>query len=124
VLFAKKHKFLLTKDEFVSGLRSTGVEACAHVRGQEQKLLRLHQELSQVCTVVPDGMFAYQKSQFWFTLESLGIDLLFILNGELAYFVTILLLFGILHGHLVYFSRFGLLHQKNQIATRIEPQQT
>jgi hypothetical protein len=64
---------------------------------------------------LPDGLFSNQNSQFGYILEGLGMGNVFILNDHLEYFMAIwynLWQFGIVCGHLVYFSHFGMFGQR------------
>jgi hypothetical protein len=51
---------------------------------------------------LPDGIFEYQKYQFGYFLEGLGMDIVGIFCAHLKY----LQLFGLFCAHLVYFSSF------------------
>jgi hypothetical protein len=62
-------------------------------------------------TGLPDGLFSYQKTQFGYILEGLGMETVGIFYEHLEYFSAIwyiFLQFGIACGRLVYFSRFGM----------------
>jgi hypothetical protein len=66
---------------------------------------------------LPDGIFSYQKSQFGYLLEGLGIEAISRPSGifsiRLVYFVIIwyiLWSFGIICGHLVYFTYSHLIY--------------
>jgi hypothetical protein len=71
---------------------------------------RLLQERSQGMNRLaglPDGVFSYQKSQFWYSLEGLGMEIVGILYGHLEYFTTFWYMswqFGKCRDHLVYFT--------------------
>jgi hypothetical protein len=58
---------------------------------------------------LPDGLFPYQKSQFRYIFENLGVENVGMFYGYLIYLKAIWLIswaFGIFCGHLVYFSLF------------------
>jgi hypothetical protein len=60
---------------------------------------------------MPDGLFSYQKSQFGYIFEGLRIENAGIICDHLEYFWIIWYIlwpFGIVCGHLVYISRFGM----------------
>jgi hypothetical protein len=60
---------------------------------------------------LPDGLFSNQKSRLGKNLEGLGIENVVTFYDHLEYFTAIwhnLQPFGIVCGHLVYFSRFGM----------------
>jgi hypothetical protein len=70
---------------------------------------------------LPDGIFAYQKSNFGNILEGLGMDNVGIFYCHLVYFIAIwyILPFGIFYCHLIYFIAFwyillpfGMLYQE------------
>jgi hypothetical protein len=59
---------------------------------------------------LPDGLFSNQKYQFGYILEDLGMENVGLFYDHLEYFTAIWyisLQFGIVSGHLVYFSCFG-----------------
>jgi hypothetical protein len=65
---------------------------------------------SYLAAGLPDGLLSNQKSQFWKNFGSLGIENVVIIYDLLEYFTTIwynLQPFGIVCGHLVYFSVLG-----------------
>jgi hypothetical protein len=67
-----------------------------------------------VNTRLPDGSFSNQKSKFGEILEGLAMKDIGVFYGHLVHFAVfcyILWIFGIVHGNLVYFSRFGSLYQ-------------
>jgi hypothetical protein len=73
--------------------------------------LRPHRTLSESNPGLPDGLFSSQKSKFGFILEGLGMGNVDIFHDHLEYFMAIwynLWQFGIVRGHLVYFSHFGM----------------
>jgi hypothetical protein len=60
---------------------------------------------------LPDGLLSYQKYQFGYILEGLGIENVGIFYDHLIYFTAklyILCPFGIVCVHVVYFSRLGM----------------
>jgi hypothetical protein len=69
---------------------------------------------------LPDGLFSNQKSHFGYILEGLGMENIFIFYDHLEYFIAIwsnLCQFGVVCGHLVYFSHFGIFWTKKNLAT-------
>jgi hypothetical protein len=66
-------------------------------------------------TGLPDGLFSNQKSEFGYILVGLGMEKVGIFYDYLEYFTAIWYIlwpFGIVCGHLVYFSRFGTLRPR------------
>jgi hypothetical protein len=62
-----------------------------------------------------DGLFSNQKSKFGYNLVGLGMEKVGIFYDHLEYFTAIWHIswpFGIVCGHLVYFSRFGMLRPR------------
>jgi hypothetical protein len=60
-------------------------------------------------------LFSNQKSQFGSILEDLAMEGVGIFYDHLSYFTAIWCMFWPFHtiyGHLVYFSRFGMLYQE------------
>jgi hypothetical protein len=60
---------------------------------------------------LPDGLFSDQKFKFGLIFEGLGMENIGMIYGRYEYFTAIwynLWPFGIICGHLVYFSRFGM----------------
>jgi hypothetical protein len=58
--------------------------------------------------VLPDGIFSNQNFQFYYILDCLGIDNI----GIFVAIWNILPTFGVFCGHLVIFSRLGMLYQE------------
>jgi hypothetical protein len=64
---------------------------------------------------LPDGLFSNQKNQFGKILEGLAMENVGIFYVHLVHFTAIWYIlwpFGIFKVILVYFSRFGMLHQE------------
>jgi hypothetical protein len=64
---------------------------------------------------LPDGIFAYRKSQFGYILEGLGVDNVGILYGHSVYVHLIYLFVHLQHifcVHLESYTRFGRLYQE------------
>jgi hypothetical protein len=64
---------------------------------------------------LPDGLFACQKSQFWYIFEGLGMEYF----GMSFVQFLFLMPFGVFYGHLVYyvlvwyiFSKFGMFYEE------------
>jgi hypothetical protein len=61
---------------------------------------------------LPDGLFSYQKSQFGYILEGLGVENVDIFYDHLEYFTATSMVYlwplGTVFGHLVHFSCFGM----------------
>jgi hypothetical protein len=60
---------------------------------------------------LPDGLAKDLKYQFWYILEGQGLKNVSIFHANLVYFMAIwnnLWPFGIVSGHLVYFSSYGM----------------
>jgi hypothetical protein len=75
----------------------------------------LPSKLSMYAAGLPDGLFSHQKSQFWLNLEGIGIENVAIFYDLLEYCTTIwynIQPFGIVCGHLVYFSILVCLDQE------------
>jgi hypothetical protein len=63
--------------------------------------------------VLPDGIFLNQKSKFVKILERIAIEDVGIFKHNFVYFTakcSILCSYGTFIGHLIYFSRFGMLY--------------
>jgi hypothetical protein len=78
------------------------------IRGCLARILQLFNQTAVISkTGLPDGFFSNQKSQIRANLEGLGMENVIIFYGHLEYFTAIwyyLCTFGIVRGHLVYFS--------------------
>jgi hypothetical protein len=64
---------------------------------------------------LPDGLFSNQKSKVWKILEGLPMEGVGMFYGHLVHFTVfccILFTFGVVRGHLVVFSLFGILYQE------------
>jgi hypothetical protein len=64
---------------------------------------------------LPDGLFYYQKSQFGYILEGLGMENVGIFYDHLEYIMAFwynLWRFGAVSSHLVFFAVFGMFRTK------------
>jgi hypothetical protein len=64
---------------------------------------------------LPDGLFSQQKSQFGYILEGLEMKHVGVFYDTSEYFMAIWYIlwpFGIVCGHLVYFSRIGMFRPR------------
>jgi hypothetical protein len=76
---------------------------------------------SLVVRWLPDGLFSFQKSEFGYILEGLGMENVGLFRDHLEYFTSVwytLWLFGIVWVHLIIFSQFWYVCTNKNLATR------
>jgi hypothetical protein len=71
---------------------------------------------------LPDGLFSYQKSQFGYILDGLGMEIVGIFYEHFEYYMRIWYILrhiGIVCDHLVYFPPFEYDWTKKDLATLV-----